>query len=415
VSDPPGPTIVLLNDCRDQVNFGADVLVDGLIAILSRSLPGATLLPIPSHWLIESEYFAGFEGGGSDLWQPQTTFPAVADQFETIADEWLAGGGGRDVHEYLDRFRQADLVVLNGEGSIYRTNQSAVRELFLAWFAKQRLGIPTVFLNGMVHLTGVDAILPAMVRKTFRALDAVTLREPCSLRNLRRYVPEVHARLFPDSAFVYTRADARATEAVRAIGERIGDSPYFCFDPGAMPMDHLSPNQSGLHAMITALERTGSRAVFVNSSPSDVYIEAVARETNSLFVDTLTDYREYMALVEHAQFVASGRYHNPILAAIMGCPTIAFCSTNHKVHGACETLDGIVGAPYDGTDLRSQLDAIERQARRYIEQRAELRERLVELCDRRRSEVFELGSVAAEALRRHGPARAPRDAEAVGP
>jgi hypothetical protein len=53
-SDSPGPTVVLLNDCRDQVNLGANALIEGLIAILTRSLPNATILPIPSHWLIEA-------------------------------------------------------------------------------------------------------------------------------------------------------------------------------------------------------------------------------------------------------------------------------------------------------------------------------------------------------------------------
>src|ERR687891_2683906 len=47
-SDPPGATIVLLNDCRDQQNYGANALADGLVAILTRSTPNATILPIPS-------------------------------------------------------------------------------------------------------------------------------------------------------------------------------------------------------------------------------------------------------------------------------------------------------------------------------------------------------------------------------
>src|SRR6185312_17283704 len=105
--------------------------------------------------------------------------------------EWTEGRGGPGAQEYLSRFEAADLVVLNGEGSLYRTNPSAIRELFLAWLAREQLGIPTVFINGMVHLTGVLPVLPAMVRKTFATLDAVAVREPCSLRNLRQYAPEV--------------------------------------------------------------------------------------------------------------------------------------------------------------------------------------------------------------------------------
>ena len=59
------------------------------------------------------------------------------------------------------------------------------------------------------------------------------------------------------------------------------------------------------------------------------------------------------------EFLVSGRYHNPILAAIMGCPSITLASTSHKVHGTCEMLEGLIGTPFDGTDIRSCLDAIE--------------------------------------------------------
>ena len=408
-TDPPGPRVLLINDCRDQVNFGADALLDGLLAILGLSLPGATIVPIPSHWLLSlSVDRSVFVQGGRGLTQPGPTFPAVADQFETVAREWTEGRGGPGAQEFLTRFEGADLVVLNGEGSLYRTNPSAIRELFLAWLAREWLGIPTVFINGMVHLTDVVPVLPAMVRKTFSALDAVAVREPCSLRNLRQFAPGVHAEVLPDSAFVFTADDASSTPAVHTVKAQIGDSPYFCFDPGPMPMDHRSSNQSGLHQMLIRLMSVAPQAVLVNSGPADSYIREVAADTGSIYVDSLTDYREYMALAADAQFVASGRYHNTILAAIVGCPSITFASANHKVHGACEILDGIVGSPYDGTDLRSQMDAIEGRAREYVTNRTELRGRLIDVCRRRRPEALRLGEVAADALRSSSTGGSPR-------
>jgi polysaccharide pyruvyl transferase WcaK-like protein len=399
-SDPPGPTIVLFNDCRDQVNFGANALVDGLIAILSRSTPNATILPIPSYWLIDTSHGLGaFVNDGVGMRQPQATYPTVADQFETIADEWMQGKGGPGAQQFLTRFEGADLVILNGEGSIYRSNLSAIRELFLAWLCKVRLGVPTVYANGGLHLTDVMPILPAMVRKTFRSLDAVAVREPCSLRNLQEHVPGVDAHLFPDSAFIFTPDDARETPAVRAIRARLGDSPFFCFDPGAMPMDDRAGERSALHQLISTLKRVTPRAVFVSSGPADRYIERIARETDSVYIDTIVDYREWMAIVADARFLASGRYHNIILAGIMGCPSIPFGSSSHKVHGACEMLGNLVGTPYDGTDLRPHLDSIEHHARIYDETRPDLHHRLQAVCERRRSEVLGLGALVNSVLR----------------
>jgi polysaccharide pyruvyl transferase WcaK-like protein len=211
----------------------------------------------------------------------------------------------------------------------------------------------------------------------------------------------VDARLLPDSAFVFTPEDARETPAVQAVREQIGASPYFCFDPGPMPMDARGGGRSALNGMISALQRVTPRAVFVTSAPNDRYIEEVAGETGSVFVDiaTVPDWREYMALAANAQFVVTGRYHNAILAAIMGCPSITLGSTSHKVHGACEMLEGILGATYDGTDLRPHLDTIEQHARTYVEDRADLANRLREVCGRRRSEALKLGELAASELR----------------
>ena len=402
-SDPPGATIVLLNDSRDLHNYGAKSNPDGLIGILSLSAPNATLLPIPSHWLIDTSFGLGaFVNDGVGMRQPRATYPKVADEFEAVAEEWMLGRGGPGAHHFLTRLEDADVVVVNGEGSVYRDNLSAIREMFLAWLAKARLGIPTIFVNGTVHLTDVVPVLPAMVRKTFSALDAVAVREPRSLRNLREYVPDLDVQMVPDTAFFFTSDDALETRAVREVRAQIGDVPYFCFDPGPMPMDARDGQGSALHQLISALKRVTPGAAFVASATSDRYIEKVARETGSLYVDidTVADYREYMALVADAQFVVTGRYHNAILAAIMGCPAITLASTSHKVHGACELLEGLAGSPYDATYVRPHVDAIEQQARAYVGDRADLSDRLQEVCARRRSETLKIGRLVDELVPR---------------
>ena len=401
-ADPAGPTIVLLNDCRDQVNYGAEVLVDGLLRILRERAPTATIRPIPSHWLIDKAHLDAFVDRGAGLHLPRAPYPTVADQFDAIADEWVQGRAGPGAAEVLARFDDADLVVLNGEGSIYRDNLSAIRELFLAWLAKERLGIPTVHVNGLVHLTDVKPVLPAMVRRTFPALDAVAVREAPSLRNLEEYVPGLAVQVFPDSAFVIEPTEAWDSAAVREVRDRIGDQPYFCFDPGPMPMDARRGGASALHRLITALQEVAPRAVFVCSAPADAYIEVVAQETGGIYVDTIAHYREFMALTAGAQFLVSGRYHNPILAAIAGCPTIAIGSSSHKVHGTCEMLDGVLGAPYDGTALIPEIDDIVDRARGYARDRDHWHAQLQEICARRRDEAWGLGDLVIGVLRSDG-------------
>jgi polysaccharide pyruvyl transferase WcaK-like protein len=397
-TDPPGPTVSLLNDTRDQCNFGSEVLTDGLVRILRDRVPGVTVEPIPSHWMIGLDMPVIYHDHARGFRVPDARYPRVADQFDAVADHWEAGTGGAGVAAIVERLGRADLVFTNGEGSLYRDNESAVRELFCAWFAKERLGIPTVFANAMVHLTDVVPILPGMVRRTFPVLDAVAVREARSLANLEAFLPDLPARLIPDSAFAITPADARDTAAVADVRARIGGRPYFVFDPGTMPIDARPGTRSALHRMIEALKGTDVQAVFVRKDLTDQFVEAVARETGSVFVDTVEDYREYMTLLADAEYVVTGRYHNTTLAGIMGCPVLALATTNHKVHGAVDMLDPELGEPFDGTDVLPALDAIVARARGFRAERDAWRRRLTEVAAVRHQECFALGDLVRDRL-----------------
>lgn len=395
------PVLLLLNDCRDQDNYGAQVLVDGLLQILSQSLPSYRLRTIPSHWVMDTSHGLGaFVNGGANLRQPPALWPQVADQFEAVADEWQREKGGVGAREFLRRLNGANVVVLNGEGSIYRRNDSAIRELFLAWFAKTRLGIPTLFLNGTVHLTRVVPILPAMVRKSFAVLDAVSVREPCSLRNLSEYAPNIEARMIPDSAFSFAQEVTNQKRFPNPLGQRLEGVAYFTFDPGAMPIDHHFGEHSALFRLIIELKKIVGQPVLVQSAPADSYIEGLAEETNSIFVRALPDYRSLMGLLSDAQFMVTGRYHNPILGALVGCPSITFASSNHKVHGVCEILEGQIGTPYDSTDLQSNIEAITAHAARYVADQSNLRPQLAATAARLGEATLEMGDMVKTALTR---------------
>jgi polysaccharide pyruvyl transferase WcaK-like protein len=397
-TDPPGPTVSLLNDTRDQCNFGSEVLTDGLVRILRDRVPGVTVEPVPSHWMIGLGMPVIYHDHARGFRVPNAHYPRVADQFDAVADLWDAGAGGPGVASIVERLGRADLVFTNGEGSLYRDNESALRELFCAWYAKERLGIPTVFANAMVHLTDVVPILPGMVRRTFPVLDAVAVREARSLANLRAFLPDLDARLIPDSAFAITPADARDTEAVAAVRARIGDRPYFLFDPGTMPIDARPGTRSALHRMIEALKGTDVQAVFVRKDLTDGFVEAVARETGSVYVDTVEDYREYMTLLAGAEYSVTGRYHNTTLAGIMGCPVLALATTNHKVHGAVDMLDPELGEPFDGTDILPALDAVVARAQGFRAERDAWRRRLTDVSAARHRECFALGDLVRDHL-----------------
>lgn len=396
------PTLLLINDCSDQANYGAEGLMEGLIRIFKAAIPEHTLRLLPSHWLIDPEpnWFEAFYNGES-LVQPVAIWPEVADQFDYIADEWLAGRGGPGVDAYMKALRGADIVVLNGEGSMYRTNLSAIRELFLAWFAKTRLGIPTIFINGLVHLTLVVPILPAMMRKTFRVLDAVTVRDPWSLRNVREFMPEVPVKLVPDSALALSVDIDAPSPGVTSLFEQLGEREFFCFDPGPMPNDHRFGRRSSMYQLIMEIKKLVPQAVMVASAPAEKpLLRQLATETDSIYLELQPSYRDLMAVLARAKFQISGRNHNPVLGALVGCPAISIATTSHKVHGICELLG--FDQPYDGTDLRSNIETIKAHAARHLAHGAALRDEIKKNAARLAVQSLEMGVIVRDVLATSG-------------
>ena len=72
-------------------------------------------------------------------------------------------------------------------------------------------------------------ILPAMIRKTFGVLDAVAVRDPYSLRNLREYLPEIPATIIPDSALAPPIEIDSPSPGVRTLFEELGATRFFLF------------------------------------------------------------------------------------------------------------------------------------------------------------------------------------------
>jgi polysaccharide pyruvyl transferase WcaK-like protein len=380
------------------VNYGAQALMEALIRILKAAIPDHTLRLIPSHWVIDPD--SGWQRAfynGSSLVQPQAIWPEVADQFECIADEWLAGRGGRGVDAYLRALKGVDVVILNGEGSMYRTNLSAVRELFIVWFAKTRLGIPTVFVNGLVQLTRVVPILPAMMRKAFGVLDAVTVRDPWSLRNLQEFLPEIPAKCVPDSALALSVEIDNPSPGVKALFSELGNTEFFCFAPGPMPIDHRFGERSALYRLITEIKQLVPQAVMVASATAErPLLKQLATDTGSIYLEYQPSYRDLMAVLARTKFQISGRLHNTLLGALVGCPAISIGSLSHKVHGVCELLG--FSEPYDGTDLWPSIARIKADAASHLANGVMLRNEIKANTARLAAGSFEMGVIVRDLL-----------------
>ncbi len=412
------PNVFILNDTSDHSNWGSLANIEALKTILTEALPGVTYTSLDSRWV-----------GRIYRWDPwvfgrrafnRTSFladritsryhllPEVVDEYEYVAEQWMAGKGGSGARDFLDRVGDADAVVFNAEGSTYRNNHSALKCLFMLWLAKTRFNKPAFFLNGNVTLTEVDPILPAMVRKVFRVLDGITVRVPNALRMVQQAVPDARAELVPDAVFLFDESECSpAGPGLEAFRARVGDRPYFCFSLSMLPMDfRRTRDQSSLHHVIHRLKQLVPQAVLMAKDPEDQFLRAVAEDTGSLFFGQDQSFRDVMTILRDARFLFSGRYHHLIMASNVGCPSVPLISTSPKVQGLSELMGDVMPTPFDPTDLWGAVESIEREARHAMDGGKALRVRVKERSGELRTRVRRMGEMVRERLVRE-PAGGP--------
>ncbi|MCC7359762.1 MAG: polysaccharide pyruvyl transferase family protein [Anaerolineales bacterium] len=406
------PNILILNDTRDQPNWGSQACAQALIEIIQARIPQANVETIPAGVMLAAyRQLPGWMGGRlvkqNRLWPGLTWLttnlvytPSVADEYEAVAYQWLSGRGGATAAAFLRALGRADAVVFNAEGSTYRVNHCAKLGLFMLWFAKAQADVPALFLNGTVALTAVDAMLPGMVRKTFRVIDGIAVREPKSRRNVEHFAPGVPVRMVPDSVFNFVPQMAEsAGPAVQALRQKLAGQPYFCLSASMLPMDfYRSGRRSAAVRLITELKRLVPQAVLAGKDHGDQWLKDLAEATDSLFFGQDKSYHDLMALLSNAAFLVSGRYHNVIMASIVGCPAVPLTTTSPKMQGLCEVLEGAIGQPFDVTELNAHIGAIVATARAYLEAGEAKREQLRCLTTRLRAETFSMGDMVNAAL-----------------
>lgn len=367
------PRILLINDNSEQLNWGAQATPRALRAMLHDEIPGAEIEALPYSWLIQKHrrvptlvggfYTTRGRGVVGRLSRSVEFFPTIADDFEWFADRWEAGDGGPMADEFIEAARRADVVIHNGEHSIYRNTMEGTRALFLLWFARTRLGKPSCELNHTAHLTDVLPIMPGIVKRVYPVLDVVTVREPCSLRNLQQLGID-NVELVPDVVF-YLDPSAAGGEHIAAWKRRAGldHQPYFCLSASALPMAAPRPGRVGpVAALVRELQRIVPSAVLIAKDPHCQFLRDVAEATGAAFFGPEHALDDLWPLLHEARFLVSGHYHYVIMGSMVGCPYIPLSTNSHKMRGVCEHLGWHLETPFDATSLGAHVGAIAHEA-----------------------------------------------------
>lgn len=397
--------VLILNDGSDYQNWGIKACIDGLKIILQR-IPGIETTTLPHAFMIQKYAFEPKILGrkiflennrlAKRILRDFHVLPRVADEFEQVAELWLKGRGGPGAKIFMEKAKDIDAVIFNAEGSTYRNNIGAVKGLFMLWFAKTKLDKKSMFLNGSVTLTKVDAILPAMVNKVFSEIDLVGVREPDSHANIVQYYPSLKDKIkvFPDSVFSLDTPKQSALKNLDFL-----DKEFFVFSLSMLPMDYkISREKSSIIKIVRQLKKVVHNVVLIAKDVEDQVLKEIADLTDSSFIGPQFNYQEIMQILSRAKFLFSGRYHHLIFATKVGCPVIPMASSSQKIHGLSSLFSGLMPSPIDPTNLNAEEEYIIQNAMQIVEGGTNLRDRYIERSNELKAEALNQAGLISKIL-----------------
>lgn len=403
--------VLILNDNRAHPNWGAQASPVALEELLRATLPDVEIAWLSWDWL-RSSYHRVRIGplaisrrqevplAARPLWHRLSRrcadFPDVADDFGYLARRWMRREGSPMVGEFLDATQGADILVYNGENSLYRNTIEGTRALFLLWLAKVHLGMPSCIVNHTVHVNDVRPIMNAMIRKVHPTLDLVACRETRSWQSLKEMGIE-NARLFPDVVF-WLKEKEEAAFGVSTWLEQHDLEPmrYVCMSASGLPVSKpMGRAWDGEYAALVRRTKavTGLQPVLMARDPDCQFLEEVARRTGSAYFGPEHHFTDLWPLLRQAAVLISGHFHYVIIAASVGCPFVPLSANNHKMQGVCEQLGWPRATPYDVTDLANASISITVEAEELVTRRPQVSPHLVATADGFREQLRGLGSM----------------------
>ncbi|MCD4653440.1 polysaccharide pyruvyl transferase family protein [bacterium] len=402
--------ILLLNDNSAHLNWGAQATPPSLIKVLKQSIPECCIKTLSHEWLARGYQYRLNRVFGSklirevDFWRcfrpvlyrvskRESFYPDVIDDFDYWADQWLSDNCGLHASEFLNLAGKADVIIYNGENSLYRNTPEGCHGIFLLWLAKTRLSKPACIVNHTAHLNDVKPILSSMVKEVYPRLDLVAVREACSFETLKSLRID-NVEVYPDVAFSQI-PNEYPDQRVESWLERNGleNQSYFCLSASGLPVSMPRGNYDGeISHLVHQLKSSGLQAVLVAKDPWCLPLKDVAHRTNSIFFGPEHEFHDLWSLFRKASFLVTGHYHYAIFATMVGCPFVPLTVNNHKMKGYCKLLDWHRLEPFDATHIAHCCNDIVLEAGKLQKNRSKYSEYLIQKTAVFRYEISRLGS-----------------------
>ena len=280
--------------------------------------------------------------------------PTTGGDFDDSAFAKKFFAANKSVYHQLT---EADVIVVNGEGTLHRLHAGPLNLLYLMYAARRFLQKPVHLINHSFFPTGsmqADERVDALYRAVGGSLAGVVPRETASAAVLTRLgihtvqgfdcLPRFLARhgltahREPGAPLVLSGGVSLSAEQAMQIAQAAAQS--------------AAPGQE-IHFL------TGAKSF--PAREDDQAFAAMCTNIHALRRIKAASMDEWTACIAGAACMISARFHHTIAAAALGTPVVVFPSNTPKVHAICEMF-GLpppieLGSPNFGEAVRSRIIA----------------------------------------------------------
>ena len=317
---------ILLNDTQHWYHYGCHFTSSGLKALIAERYRLIDAVAI-------HELFA---------LRP----PMLPNDFARPAmiDELVAAHRG-----LFDRIALADVVVVNGEGSLHGLTRPVLTLLWVIAASRLVLGKPVFIVNHSAYPDDreepADRVAIDLYRRAYALADYVAVREVASHALMRGL--GVRCELsFDCSVLAIDSGEERRRERVVAVGGAAG------FD---------ATGTTALARWLHDANADGWRCKFVHGAPErparddERFLAALRAAATPLESTLITGPEQFTDELGSAGLVVSGRFHYSIAAYALGTPFVLWGSNTPKNTGLSVMLGAPPPLPWNAPDLFDRL------------------------------------------------------------
>lgn len=219
-------------------------------------------------------------------------------------------------------FRKADLIVVNGEGMFYSSacrelNSTPNQRLLEARLAKTVLGKKLWIVNHTLYSENEE--FDALIHNLYTKADYIAVREERTLNYLKKLgISGAHQAA--DAVFSLTIPPAAHKSP--------WENKVFLTDSSAWPRRQLPEFREKLIAFVDGLRSEGLDLAYL-SIRTDKREANIAKQLGLEYFSA-PNVEEYLAHLQTARLIISGRFHLNVFAILCGVPYLSFDASTYK-------------------------------------------------------------------------------------